>query len=261
MVTRHMKKKAFFLIFLSHIIMAISVNADTLHLKNGGEVEGIIEKEDAERVELNMGFGSATFAKNQIKRIERSSQDDNSKTVAAWEEKRSDIEKRRNEFEAERQKRFESASENWAEDARQKKLKEESETKQIQATRDEGTRSIVVEALLNEKLRVNLVLDTGASLVVLSKRVGEQLGIDVSDAKTGIMEFKLADGRRAKAKAIILESVRIQDVEVKKVMAAVMIEQISDPHLKDGLLGMSFLNRFNLKVDLKTMKITLERLK
>ncbi len=72
--------------------------------------------------------------------------------------------------------------------------------------------------------------------------------------------MRLADGRRTAAKVIILESVRIQDVEVNKVMAAVMLEDISDPSLRDGLLGMSFLNRFNLKMDLKNMKITLEKI-
>jgi predicted aspartyl protease len=40
-------------------------------------------------------------------------------------------------------------------------------------------------------------------------------------------------------------------------MAAVLLEDNADKNVKDGLLGMSFLNRFNVKIDLKEKKMTL----
>lgn len=245
------------------LLMVLSISnagADTLYLKNGGVVDGIIENEDQKKIELNMGFGTATFEKRHIKNISRSTTDENDSTAKKWYEKRQDLEAKAKEFEEAREKRFNEAYENWMEEAKQKKSKEVGEAKHIQIARDERTRSIIVETLLNDKIKASLVLDTGASLIVLSKRIGEELGVDTTDRKSDIMEFRLADGNKTKAKTVILESVRIQDIEVNKVMAAVMLEQVHDPSLKDGLLGMSFLNRFNLKMDLKSMKITLERL-
>lgn len=251
-----MKKAVFFLVlFIAH-----SACADTVYLKNGGMIEGIIEKEDSDKVEVNMGFGSATFDRRQIKNIEKATSEENGKTIAMWEERRAELESKEKEFEQARETRFREAYKNWMDEAGQKKSREEGDTKHIQVTRDERTKGIIVEALLNGKVKANLVLDTGASLVVLSKRIGEELGVDMEDTKSGIMEFRLADGRRTKAKTLILDSVRIQDVELNKVMAAVLLEQVNDPMLRDGLLGMSFLSQFNLKMDLKSMKITLEKI-
>jgi len=248
-----------FLILLTASFTA-SASADTLSLKNGGVIEGIIEKEDQDKIELNMGFGTATFQKRQIKKIERATAEENGSTIKKWDQKRRDLEVRAKEFEEAREKRFDTAYKDWMEEANQKKLKASGEAKHIQIARDERTRSIIVETLLNEKVKASLVLDTGASLVVLSMKIGEELGVDTTDTKNDIIEFRLADGSRTRAKTLVLDSVRIQDVEVNKVMAAVMLEQVHDPSLRDGLLGMSFLNRFNLKMDLKSMNITLEKL-
>lgn len=251
-----MKRAVFFLILL----LAGDVYADTVYLNNGGIIDGVVEKEDKDSVEVNMGFGSATFDKRQVKSIKKSSSEENNETMAKWKEKKAELESKENEFERARENRFSEAYKNWMAEEEQKKSREEGDAKHIQVARDERTKGIIVEALLNGKVKASLVLDTGASLVVLSKRIGEELGIDMEETKNGIMEFRLADGRRTKAKTIILDSVRIQDVELNKVMAAVLLDQINDPVLRDGLLGMSFLSQFNLKMDLKSMKITLEKI-
>jgi len=250
------KRAVFFLILL----LAGNVYADTVYLNNGGIIDGVIEKEDKDSVEVNMGFGSATFDKRQVKSIKKSSSEENNETMAKWEEKKAELESKENEFERARENRFNEAYKNWMDEEEQKKVREEGESKHIQVSRDERTKGIIVEALLNGKVKASLVLDTGASLVVLSKRIGEELGIDMEETKNGIMEFRLADGRRTKAKTVILDSLRIQDVELNKVMAAVLLDQINDPVLRDGLLGMSFLSQFNLKMNLKSMKITLEKI-
>ena len=43
-------------------------------------------------------------------------------------------------------------------------------------------------------------------------------------------------------------------------MAAILIEEEQGMGFKDGLLGMTFLNKFNLKIDLKNMKVVLEKI-
>ena len=114
--------------------------------------------------------------------------------------------------------------------------------------------SIIVEALLNDLVKANLILDTGASLVVISPEIMDKLGLDI---KKGVpILTTLADGRKVKAKLVILESIKVKGVEVKNVQAAVLENQ--ETTTEDGLLGMSFLENFMLKIDAKDNKLILE---
>ena len=106
--------------------------------------------------------------------------------------------------------------------------------------------SIVVTAELNNLIKARLILDTGASLVVISKDVADKLGIDIKDVPYSL-KVVLADGRRVKAKAITLKSVKVGSAEVKNVDAAVL--ENAQPTDEDGLLGMSFLKNFTVKLD------------
>ncbi|TAM34814.1 hypothetical protein EPN54_06375, partial [bacterium] len=62
--------------------------ADTLYLKNGRSIEGVIGKEDADDVVLDLGFGAMKFSKDEIQRIERSSPQGVKLIRQKWEEKR-----------------------------------------------------------------------------------------------------------------------------------------------------------------------------
>lgn len=245
-------------IFIS-LFFTAAVSADIVYLKNGRSVEGIIQKEDADNVVLFIGFGTVTFPRPQVQAIKRSGAKDTYNLAKSWEAKKKYLEEKEAEFEAERQRRYEEALKNWADEAKKKKSSESLDKKHIRIARDQATRSIFVEVVLNDKVIADLVLDTGASLVILSRNKGEEMGLDLADTKD-VMELRLADGRRTLAKPVILDSMRIQDVEVKKVMAAVMLDQIPGPGLRDGLLGMSFLSKFNLSMDLKNMRMSLEKL-
>jgi clan AA aspartic protease (TIGR02281 family) len=248
------------LYMLAALFIAAPLSADTVYLKNGGEVEGVVEKENERSVEINMGFGTIAFHRSQIKNIKRSSTEDSARMAKNWDEKRIELKKREGEFEEARDRRLREFYENSVADAKAKKLKEEGAPKSIQMAWDARTKSAIVEVMLNEKVKANLILDTGASLVVLSRKIGDSLGLDLTDTQKDIIEMRLADGRKMRGRVVILDSVRIQDIEVKKVMAAVMLDQLPDPGQKDGLLGMTFLNKFNLKIDLKEMKMSLEKL-
>jgi aspartyl protease family protein len=254
------KRGAIYTLFAVLSCAATLARADTINFKNGGSITGIVEREDGNTIEVSMGFGTVTFNKSQVKTIERSSSEESRQMAEAWEEKRIELKNRKEEFDRSRDKRSRDAYDYWMEDIRRKKSKEEGAAKQIKITRDPDTRAIIIRALLDDSVNVNLMLDTGASLIMLSRKIGEALGVDLSDVKKDVMELHLADGRRTAARAVILKSVRIQDVEVKNVMAAIMLDQIPEPGLVDGLLGMSFLSKFNLKMDLKGMSMTLEKI-
>ena len=118
---------------------------------------------------------------------------------------------------------------------------------------------IIVNVVLNRSVSASLLLDTGASVIVLSKEIGKKLGVDTTH-KIGVAQLQLADGRKINAAYVILGSVNIQDIEVQNVDAAVLLDDTGGMGFKDGVLGMSFLKRFNFRVDQKNKKLILERL-
>jgi predicted aspartyl protease len=59
---------------------------------------------------------------------------------------------------------------------------------------------------------------------------------------------------------VILNKIKINDVEAKNVLAGIILEENSGLMLRDGLLGMTFLKRFNFKIDRKNMKLVLDKL-
>ncbi len=255
-----LKYKIISIFFASSLCVVLLAYADTVYLKNGGSVSGVIEKEGDNTVEVNTGFGTVTFKKAQIKNIERSSAEESQEMAQEWEEEREELKSKEKEFEEARDSRFKGAYENWVEEAKVKRTEEGRVTKQIDIKHEPGGKGIIVEVLLNNSVKVNLVLDTGASIIVLSRKAGEKLGLDLSDTKKDVMEMRLADGSKAKARAMILDSVKIKDVEVKGVMAAILLDEVPTIGVTEGLLGMSFLNKFNLKTDLKNMSMSLERI-
>jgi aspartyl protease family protein len=94
---------------------------------------------------------------------------------------------------------------------------------------------------------IEFMLDTGASSVVISQADADRLGIDYKHAPLGLAET--ANGT-APFKLVILNSVRIGDVEVANVEAAVI-----PANMRGALLGNSFLTRFQMKRENDTMRL------
>jgi len=115
---------------------------------------------------------------------------------------------------------------------------------------------IMVDAVLNRLLKANLIVDTGASVMVISKEIADKLGLNFTTKESATILVSLADGSKVKAYPTILESVKVGDVEVKNVRTAVL--QNSQATEEDGLLGMSFLEKFVIRIDAKSNKLILE---
>lgn len=210
--------------------------ADTIYLKNGRSIEGLIKNESAEGIELDVGFGTIKFSRDEIESIRKSSAEEATDIYQKWEKKRI----------ANKEK----------EEARKLIESEQPKPKSIDLQYEKG--QIMVEALLNKRIRSTLLLDTGASIVLLSRQIGQQIGPSPVRRRQKV-ELQLADGRKIKADYVILESLSVQGVEANDVAAAVLSEDIGDIAYKDGLLGMSFLKNFNFKVDQKNNKLILEK--
>jgi predicted aspartyl protease len=250
----------FYLILLLISCPCAPAAADTVYLKNGRSVEGIAKELENGSVEINMGFGSITCDRGQIKKIVKSSAEETSAINSRWEEKKAELESRAEDFVRERDKRFAEYGE-WARESEERKASKAEVREDVPVTRDQGSNSILVETMLDDKVKAILVLDTGASVVVLSKRIGRELGILEGGSKNDVVTLRLAGDRKIEARMVALKSVKVKNAEVKGVLAAVLLEDYANPGFKDGLLGMTFLKHFNIKVDLKNMKLLLERLK
>jgi clan AA aspartic protease (TIGR02281 family) len=114
--------------------------------------------------------------------------------------------------------------------------------------------NIIVTAQLNNKVNASMLVDTGAGVTVISDSLAKKLGIDREELKQTI-ELSVAGGHRLSAKFILLDSVKIGDIEAKKVEAAI-IEGTPSKGV-DGLLGMNFLKHFSFRIDTEAQKIIL----
>ncbi len=94
---------------------------------------------------------------------------------------------------------------------------------------------------------VEFMVDTGASSVVISQADADRLGLDYKNAPQGLAST--ANGT-APFRQIVLSAVRIGDVEVANVEAAV----IPAP-MRGVLLGNSFLMRFQMKRENDVMRL------
>lgn len=234
------------------MLPALDVFADKVYLKNGRSFECIVETETAAAYDLDIGFGKTRLSAAEVARVERYSDQENAALRAFWQDKKSrDQKAQQQRLEQERQRRL----------AEQQAL--ERAPRKVKAGQSRGG-SIVVEALLNNKVKANLVVDSGAGMVVVSKAIAAQLGVSVPEsAKLAkkdetIIQSVVADGRTVEAKLFTLESVQVQDAKAANVAAAVILVESGIQDV-DGLLGMSFLTNFKFSLDAKEGVLTLEK--
>ncbi|MBU2258706.1 MAG: retroviral-like aspartic protease family protein [Candidatus Omnitrophica bacterium] len=216
--------------------------ADTVYLKNGRSIEGFIKSEDEDSVSLDIGLGIVGFRKSDIDKIYRSNQIESALLRQKWEKQRIGRIRKQEE-----ESRIEAAK------AKAESLK----PKEVKVSRQSG--HIFVQTRINDEVSAEMLLDTGASFVLLSNEIGRRLGVD-KDKKKSIVKMQVADGRQVNAQYVLLESLKVQGVEAKKVDAAVLLDDVSGINFKDGLLGMSFLKNFNFKIDQVNNRLILERL-
>jgi aspartyl protease family protein len=99
-----------------------------------------------------------------------------------------------------------------------------------------------------------LVLDTGASFVSLKRRFALRAKVEVEQDSFVRLNTAngLAEGKRGRAKLIQLRSLQAKDVPI--------VVQAESKGLYgedvDGLLGMSFLSRFNVTIDSKSVRLS-----
>lgn len=198
-------------------------------------MEGLIRYEDSDSVELEVYSGAIKFKRSDVERIKKSTAEEVAAIRRKWQWK-----KQRDQ-----------------EEALKREIEEENKPTRVQFNQD--SQGILVAVTINKKIKASLIMDTGATLVTLSKDLAGKLKINLKDVLPDA-KMIMADGRQVNAKKIILESIEAENVEVKDVVAAVILDDVPGLPAGDGLLGMSFLKRFNFKVDHKAKKLIFEKI-
>lgn len=117
-------------------------------------------------------------------------------------------------------------------------------------------RSVVVEALINGRRPGRLLLDTGASLTVISRRLAREVDLSL-DPGAARVTLQTANGP-IQALLATLDAVRVGAAEVNHVLVAVHDVPGLGSEI-DGLLGMTFLRHFRLTIDPERRELTLGR--
>lgn len=110
---------------------------------------------------------------------------------------------------------------------------------------------------INDRFDAKLLVDTGASYVSLSAATAAR--INVTGDRRNPVRLKLADGRETEGYPLTLDTMRIGEAVIHKVPAIVMPD-VSHEAI-DGLLGMSFLRHFDVRLDPVRGELQLRKLR
>jgi aspartyl protease family protein len=114
---------------------------------------------------------------------------------------------------------------------------------------------VAVSASVNDTLRLNLVIDTGATYTMISRSAAKSLGIDL-EAKLPTVSFRTANGV-IQAPIIALQSVEVGGMRVANLEAAV--HDVFEDSAISGLLGLNFLSNFRMDIDTGKGVLVLEK--
>jgi clan AA aspartic protease (TIGR02281 family) len=109
--------------------------------------------------------------------------------------------------------------------------------------------SLLVVALVNGLHEVPFLIDTGASDVLIPRKVAERIGLEVGP-ETRTKRYATANGV-VEHPVAMLDSVDLGGAVAREVPASI------GPDLRYGLLGLSFFNRFTTHVDAAAGIVTL----
>jgi len=115
--------------------------------------------------------------------------------------------------------------------------------------------SLIVPVKLNEERMVRLILDTGATMTVLSTDIAIQLGI-LSDPESRLTTVNTAGGS-VQVTLTHLQTIRVGDAMAHHIAVAIHDLPDAQPGV-DGLLGMSFLKHFLVTLDSTNGQLHLE---
>lgn len=120
--------------------------------------------------------------------------------------------------------------------------------------RFEGPRAYV-KVRLNGHQDVDWLVDTGATLCTVSLSLAKKLNVSSTEREAFVT---LADGRRSRVKVSVLSQVAVGDLVVQNVPCYIVDDSNAGGTARtDGLMGMSFLERFEMQLSAEEKDLTL----
>jgi len=111
-------------------------------------------------------------------------------------------------------------------------------------------RHIIVAVTFNDSVTANLVLDTGAGQTMISKRIANDLRLYSTGAGT-----RIGVGGAVSVPTATLDAIRVGAADVKNMR--VSIHDLPFNAFEEGLLGMDFLGRFQMSLDIENQVLIL----
>jgi clan AA aspartic protease (TIGR02281 family) len=116
--------------------------------------------------------------------------------------------------------------------------------------------SLTVQAKLNGTHEARLIVDTGADITILSHEVARNLGIvPISGSSTVTLNTV---GGSVRADVVRLGTIAVGSAEVQNVPVAVHTLPDAPPEV-DGLLGLTFLDKFLVTLDAQKGELHLKK--
>jgi len=109
----------------------------------------------------------------------------------------------------------------------------------------------ITEVLLNEKVKRHLIVDSGASFMLINPQIAKELDMTVNE-NTPLIPMTTVSGYIL-VPLVTLKSVRIGKAQAENIEAVIY----TLPSGGDGLLGNSFLNKYRMTLDSIQGKMTL----
>lgn len=113
-----------------------------------------------------------------------------------------------------------------------------------------------VEARLDQKENVTLLVDTGATSTVISPEVAERLGIGPG-TEDPVHTVTVFGGMKIDIPYVKLQRINIGDAYMEKLHVGVYLPSPERPGI-DGILGTDFLGSFQVSIDHRNEKLTLK---
>ena len=115
---------------------------------------------------------------------------------------------------------------------------------------------MLVDVLINDNVSAKMLVDTGATVIKLNKRLLNRLDQDIpEDRRRG---YVATAGGVIRAEEVFLNKIDVGGA-VKENVRAIYAHEAYDEVLFDGLLGMSFLSDFKMTIDHRNNRIHLMR--
>ncbi len=113
--------------------------------------------------------------------------------------------------------------------------------------------SLYANVKLNNKEEALFLVDTGASYAQISRLMADKLKLNLNKGDRIIV--KTANGQAQSGVVIYLDEIKVDCVKVKNIKAIVLDQD--NLNLKEGLLGMSFLNNFIFEINVTKSELIL----